>query len=246
MKILLTKLALIITVPLISCSNEMSVDISMLQINNGLFYLGTTDHLFSGTAVSYYEDGQQKSEQHVVNGNITGKNIFYDEDGTIKLEVYITDSFLNGDFYSRDDDDIFSAIFDRGVLVQREIQYQLADITIIQNYANNVLTTRELDLAGELIATTEVPFTDNNMATVAIEADMLVVSFTEGQQLTGRLFYRDGDIIFQENYVNGLLNILLYHDQANGNIIYHCYYEGARLEASSDEICTSLPVNRSQ
>lgn len=216
----------------------------MLQTENGFAYLKGTDRLFTGTAVSYYENGQLQSEQHFDNGAINGRQVFLDETGTIKLELNIDDSFLDGAFYSRDGDYIFNAIFEKGVLIQREIQYQLADTTIIQTYAENLLTTRELDSKGAIITITEKPFSDKNIATAAIEENMLLVTFSENAQLTGRLFYQNGDIIFQENYVNGLLNILLYHDQADGNKIYHCYYEGEVLETASDDICSNLPIKR--
>lgn len=229
---------------LISCSQEQAVDISMLQVDKGLAYLKDTDRLFTGTAVSYYENGQLQSEQHFDNGTLDGRNVFLDESGTLKLELNIDNSFLDGVFYSRDGDYIFNATFDHGVLIQRQIQYQLADTTIIQTYAENLLTTQELDSKGAIITITEKPFSDKNIATAAIEENMLLVAFAENAQLTGRLFYQNGDIIFQENYVNGLLDILLYHDQSADNKIYHCYYEGEVLEADSDEICTNLPIKR--
>jgi antitoxin component YwqK of YwqJK toxin-antitoxin module len=244
MKNTLSTFVLLSAALLSACNKTQPIDSAMLQFNDNLAYLKNTDQLFSGTVIDYYENGQQKSEQQFENGVISGRNIFFTEDGSVKLEVNISDSFLDGIFYSKDGDYSYKATFDNGTLVQREIQYQLIDNTVIQNYAENLLSTRELNSAGELVSTTEIPYEDNNIAKASVEAEMLVVSFSGNQKLRGRLFYQNGDITFQENYVNGLLNILLYHDQADGNKIYHCYYEGAKLEAGSDEICTNLPINR--
>ncbi len=251
---------------LLSCSKEQFVDTSMLQLSNGLFYLKSTDQLFSGAALSFYENGQKKSEQHVQdgvlsgltknwypNGNIkseenfkdnliNGQNIFYFANGEIKLEINIADSLLEGTFYYQEDDYIYNAFFTRGILMRSEIQYQLAENTIIQTYADNMLLTQELNNENEIIETTQKPYNEITTASASIDDGMLVVSFIEGGLIAGRLIFQNGDIIFQENYVNEQLDILLYHDREADNRIYHCYYEDSALESGSDDICTSLPV----
>ena len=58
MKKTISTISLLIAMLLISCSQEQAVDISMLQVDKGLAYLKDTDRLFTGTAVSYYENGQ--------------------------------------------------------------------------------------------------------------------------------------------------------------------------------------------
>lgn len=266
MKAIFTTVIFIAIAMLVSCSKEQFVDTSLLQLSNGLFYLKSTDQLFTGAVVSFYENGQKKSEQHIQdgvlsglvknwysNGNIkseenfknnliNGKNIFYSENGEIKLEINIADALLEGTFYYREDDYTYNAFFSKGLLMRSEIQYQLTDNTIIQTYAGNMLLTQELSSENEIIETTQKPYDEKTTATASIEDSMLVVSFIEDGLFTGRLIFQNGDILFQENYVNEQLDILLFHDRNAGNRIYHCYYEDSELESGSDDICSSLAI----
>jgi antitoxin component YwqK of YwqJK toxin-antitoxin module len=257
---------LIVVLVLFSCSMEQFEDIAMLEINNGLFYLKSTGQLYSGMAVASFKDGQRKyvqsfrngvlsglvktwhpngkirSEEHYNNNLISGKNIYFHESGEIKLEINIADSLLEGTFHYQEDDYIYSAFFSNGKLTRSEIQYQLADNIIIQTYANSMLFTSEFTKENEIIETTQKTYIDKTNASAFLDNGILVVSFNEEGQLAGRLFFKNGDIVLQENYVNGQLDILLYHDREAGNRIYHCYYQGSALESDSDDICSNLPV----
>lgn len=62
MKTIFTTVFFIAIATLISCSKEQFVDTSMLQLSNDFFYLKSTDQLFTGSAVSFYENGQKKSD----------------------------------------------------------------------------------------------------------------------------------------------------------------------------------------
>jgi antitoxin component YwqK of YwqJK toxin-antitoxin module len=266
MKTIFTTIFFIAIATVISCSKEQFVDTSMLQLSNDFFYLKSTDQLFTGSAVSFFENGQKKSEQHVQNGVlsglvknwypngnikseesfkdnlINGKNIFFHESGEIKLKININDSLLEGTFYYQEGDYIYNAFFSNGILMRSEIQYQLAENTIIQTYADNMLLTQELSNEGEIIETTQKSYYERTSASASMNDGMLAVSFTEAGLFAGRLIFQNGEIIFQENYVNEQLDILLYHDRGVGNRIYHCYYADRALESGSDEICTNLPI----
>jgi hypothetical protein len=99
-----------------------------------------------------------------------------------------------------------------------------------------------MNLAGEILGSYESDYTELTQASVATQQGMLVIRFEEPDQLIGRLFFLNGEVQYQENYVDGELSILLYHDRSAGNDIMHCYYERGELLSVSDAVCTDLPL----
>lgn len=260
-----TSLVTLITLLLFSCSREEPVDISRLELEGERFYLREDDDPFSGKATSSYADGQikseqnyrdgalsgpsrswyqngnQKSEEHYENNRLAGQSTYFRQDGTIKLTISISEGLLDGNFYYQEDDYSYNADFSKGVLSRREIQYQLVENTIIQTYENRNLSAVEINPEGAIVATTQQAYPVMITATARIDNGMLAITFLEDDELGRRLFFRHGDVVMQENYVDGELDILLYHDRSEGKRIYHCYYEGSMLQPVSDEICASLP-----
>ena len=96
----LTKL-LIITLPLLVCScSKKEVEVSSVQVRNGLYYSVGEDTPLTATIVSHHENGQQKLEMEVINGEKVGvENTWFangkvdnksvrNADGSLKLTSY--------------------------------------------------------------------------------------------------------------------------------------------------------------
>ncbi len=235
-------LLLLVNLLLFSCASVESVDISKLVLVENRYYLEGSEEPFSGTAVSWYVNGQQASELNFQEGMFAGQQHYWYDNGDRKLAIHISDSFPDGLFYYQEEDYVFDALYEKGVLLSREIRYQLDLSTIWQIYADKTLSTLELNADNEIVAASEQAYEEAALASASILNGMLVLSFAEEDALIGRLFFQDGEVIFQENYVEGELSILLYHERSAGNTIFHCYYDRGRLQAVSDDICTRLPA----
>jgi len=243
MKIAYKKNLLLLAILLLfSCAPEEPVEVSSLLLQENRYYPEDSDEPFSGMAVSWYENGQRASELSFLQGMFAGQQHYWYDNGDRKLAIHINDSLPDGVFYYQEDDYVFDALYENGVLLSREIRYQLDLSTIRQTYADKTLSTLELNADNEIMAASEQAYEESALASASILNGMLVISFTEEGTLIGRLFFQDGEVIFQENYVDGELSILLYHERSEGNTIFHCYYDGGSLQAVSDDICTRLPA----
>jgi antitoxin component YwqK of YwqJK toxin-antitoxin module len=243
MKMAYKKHLLFLTILLLfSCASEEPTQVSSLLLLENRYYLEDSGDPFSGKAVSWYENGQQASELSFLQGMFAGQQHYWYENGDRKLTIHINDSLPDGVFYYQEDDYVFDALYEKGVLLSREIRYQLDFRTIWQTYADKTLFTLELNADIEIVAASEQAYEEVALASANILNGMLVISFAEEDALIGRLFFQDGEVIFQENYVDGELSILLYHDRSRDNTIFHCYYDGGSLQAVSDDICARLPA----
>ncbi len=243
MKKLTQKTWLILAVlVLLSCTSRKVADTTMLELKADFYYLAGSDQPYSGRAISTDENGQVMAVLNFLNGSYADQVRYWDENGALILEVNMADGLLNGRFTYQEEDYRYDARYDKGELLNREIRYAQDGIKVIQRYADSTLTTSELNQDGEVIGSYEQAYTELTRASVATEKGMLVISFAEPDQLIGRLLFLDGKVLYQENYVDGELSILLYHERSAGNNILHCYYDNGELLALSDAICTELPL----
>lgn len=226
---------------LLSCNRGNETDTDRLELRAGLYYLTGSDQPYSGRAIATDENGQMQAALNFRNGSYADQVKYWDENGTVKLEANMVGGLLNGRFTYQEDDYRYDALYENGALLNREIHYEQDGIKVIQRYADNTLITSELNQDDEVIGSYEQSYTELTRASVATEQGMLVISFAEPDQLIGRLFFLDGEVQYQENYVDGELSILLYHERSAGNAILHCYYDRGELLTVSDAICTDLP-----
>ena len=86
----------VVLISLTVYSNTRVVDSSQSQISNGITYCLNEDKPFTGTMISWYENGQKRTEVHFKSGKYHGKAISWFENGQEKSEVNFKDGKLDG------------------------------------------------------------------------------------------------------------------------------------------------------
>ena len=72
---------------LVACTKEVEVDFMQIDLREGVAYEENTNRKFTGTAVSYYDNGQIESRISYKNGILNGNEDYYD---AVDKKIYRT------------------------------------------------------------------------------------------------------------------------------------------------------------
>ena len=110
----------------VGCGHEV-IDADKLNYRNGIAYKVNSEEPFTGKFVSYYDNGQKKSEGLVVKGKRVGKHVNYYENGQKSWEC----------IYKNGEEDAASTSWYENGQKEYEMQYKDGEVEALKMWSRD-------------------------------------------------------------------------------------------------------------
>ena len=196
-----------------SCSKEVPSD--QLVERDGVYYEVNSQTGFTGTSISYYENGQLEEKRNYKNGKRHGNQEMYFENGQLESKEEYKDGLII--------DGIYESYEKNGQLFNKS------------TYKNHKLVYRETYISGQLIAIMTVN-EDRSWEHKYYYDDRLYQINTydkDNEKLVTEEYYENGQLESKENWKDGQLHGPRESYSQNGELEKQsCYKEGISVVMS--------------